>query len=105
MNEALIEEWSEQGKAFWNSAASTSTIYDFEERETNKNKANKLPDTSRYAANMYVKVGEDSDPVFVKASKSSETTSMSLEGMIEAGSAFKNQNEQQLRARKFASKK
>ena len=90
MNEALIEEWSEQGKAFWNSAASTSTIYDFEERETNKNKANKLPDTSRYAANMYVKVGEDSDPVFVKASKSSETTSMSLEGMIEAGSAFKN---------------
>ena len=90
VDEALIGEWSEQGKAFWNVAASMSSIHEAEAKKMAKQVIDKVPDTSRYAANMYVKVGADTDPVFVKTSKSSETTSMSLEGMMETGSAFKN---------------
>ena len=90
VDETMIEEWSEQGKAFWNLAASSSSIYESEVKEMEVQKIEKVPDTSKYAANMYVKVGGDADPVFVKVSKSSETATMSLEGMIESGSAFKN---------------
>lgn len=91
IDEGLIEEWSDQGLAFWNSAQGTRSIHIAESKQALIQPISvSKPDTNRYAANTYVKVGSEDEPVFVKASKTSASTTASLHGLIESGSAFKN---------------
>lgn len=91
VDEGLIEEWSQQGLAFWNSAQGTRSMHIAESKQILVQPVTESkPDTTRYAANTYVKVGTEDEPVFVKASKTSTSTTASLQGLLESGSAFKN---------------
>jgi hypothetical protein len=90
IDEAQINEWSEQGLAFWNSGPGTRSMYVAEAKHAKTRQPQNKPDTSKYAANMYVKVGSEEDPVYVKASKTSSSTTSSMQSMVESGVAFKN---------------
>jgi hypothetical protein len=90
IDEGLIEEWSQQGLAFWNSAQGTRSMHIAESKQQQQPITEGKPDMTRYAANTYVKVGTEDEPVFIKASKTSTSTTASLQGLIESGSAFKN---------------
>jgi hypothetical protein len=99
VEESLVEVWSQEGRAFWLTPQGTRSMH-IAERKSNdvadqSSSAVASVDTLKYSSNMYVQIGDDIEPVYVKSSKIPKLKGIkqktsTLKEMVRRGEAFTN---------------